>query len=103
VHRDLPRRNDGDIRKADEKEESTVPQRYDLITNYRCGSSIEEMEESDDGVWVRYEDVRVGGFAPQDLHVAFNMATRRLALAEVPSCGGDDCDICKHVALALGI
>ncbi len=31
--------------------------RYDLITNYRCGSSIEEMERSDDGEWVRWEDV----------------------------------------------
>jgi len=31
--------------------------RYDLITNYRCGSAIEEMERADDGDWVRYEDV----------------------------------------------
>lgn len=31
--------------------------RYDLITNYRAGSSIEEMEPSDDGEWVRYEQV----------------------------------------------
>lgn len=31
--------------------------RYDLITNYRAGSSIEEMEPSDDGEWVRYEEV----------------------------------------------
>lgn len=31
--------------------------RYDLLTNYRCGSSIEEMELSDDGEWVRWEDV----------------------------------------------
>jgi hypothetical protein len=31
--------------------------RYDLVTNYRCGSAIEEMEPSDDGDWVRYEDV----------------------------------------------
>lgn len=31
--------------------------RYDLITNYRCGSAIEEMERSDDGEWVRFEDV----------------------------------------------
>jgi len=31
--------------------------RYDLITNYRAGASIEEMEPSDDGEWVRYEDV----------------------------------------------
>lgn len=31
--------------------------RYDLITNYRCGSSIEEMERSEDGDWVRYEDI----------------------------------------------
>lgn len=30
--------------------------RYDLITNYRAGSSIEEMEPSDDGEWVRFED-----------------------------------------------
>jgi hypothetical protein len=32
-------------------------QRYDLVTNYRCGSSIEEMEHADDGEWIRYEDV----------------------------------------------
>ena len=31
--------------------------RYDLVTNYRAGSSIEEMEPSDDGEWVRYEEV----------------------------------------------
>lgn len=31
--------------------------RYDLRTNYRCGSSIEEMEQDDDGDWVRYEDI----------------------------------------------
>jgi hypothetical protein len=31
--------------------------RYDLITNYRAGSSIEEMEPSDDGEWVRFEQV----------------------------------------------
>jgi len=34
-----------------------TPQRYDLITNYRCGSSIEEMELADDGEWVRWESV----------------------------------------------
>jgi hypothetical protein len=33
-----------------------VVKRYDLVTNYRCGSSIEEMEPSDDGEWMRYED-----------------------------------------------
>ena len=32
-------------------------QRYDLVTNYRCGSAIEEMVRADDGEWVRYEDV----------------------------------------------
>jgi hypothetical protein len=31
--------------------------RCDLITNYRCGSAIEEMEPADDGDWLRYEDV----------------------------------------------
>lgn len=31
--------------------------RFDLITNNRCGDSIEEMEPSDDGEWVRFEDV----------------------------------------------
>ena len=36
-----------------------VVPRYDLITNYRAGSSIEEMERADDGEWVRYEDVEV--------------------------------------------
>lgn len=33
-------------------------QRFDLVTNYRCGSSIEEMEPSDNGDWVRFDDVR---------------------------------------------
>lgn len=32
--------------------------RYDLITNYRCGLAIEEMEPADDGEWVRWEDVQ---------------------------------------------
>lgn len=32
-------------------------QRYDLVMNYRCGSSTEEMERADDGEWIRYEDV----------------------------------------------
>jgi len=32
-------------------------QRYDLMTNYRAGSSIEEMEKSDDGEWIRVDDV----------------------------------------------
>lgn len=31
--------------------------RYDLVTNYRCGSSIEEMEPADDGEWVRWDDL----------------------------------------------
>jgi hypothetical protein len=31
--------------------------RYDLVVNYRCGQSIEEMEPSDVGDWVRWEDV----------------------------------------------
>lgn len=31
--------------------------RYDLVTNYRAGSSIEEMELADDGEWVRWESV----------------------------------------------
>ncbi len=33
------------------------PTRYDLVTNYRCGDAIEEMEQSNNGEWVRYEDV----------------------------------------------
>jgi len=32
-------------------------QRYDLMTNYRCGSTIEEMERADDGEWVRVADL----------------------------------------------
>jgi hypothetical protein len=32
--------------------------RYDLVTNYRAGGSIEEMERSDEyGDWCRFEDV----------------------------------------------
>lgn len=30
--------------------------RYDLRTNYRCGSAIEEMEPADDGEWVRFDE-----------------------------------------------
>lgn len=29
--------------------------RYDLVTNFRAGASIEEMEPSDDGEWVRWD------------------------------------------------
>ncbi len=36
-----------------------TPKRYDLITNYRAGSSIEEMEPADDGEWVRWESIEV--------------------------------------------
>jgi hypothetical protein len=43
--------------RADAPERDTRPQRYDLVTNYRCGDAIEEMEPSDDGEWVRYADV----------------------------------------------
>ncbi len=32
-------------------------QRYDMVTNYRCGESIDELERSDDGEWCRWEDV----------------------------------------------
>lgn len=44
-----------------------VVQRYDLVTNYRCGSSIEEMERADNGEWVRYDDVvaAIGDLAAQ--------------------------------------
>lgn len=35
-----------------------TPQRYDLVTNYRCGQSVEELEKADDGEWVRWEDVQ---------------------------------------------
>jgi hypothetical protein len=41
-------------------------QRYDLVTNYRCGSSIEEMERSDDGEWMRWEDVAALLACPQE-------------------------------------
>jgi hypothetical protein len=27
-----------------------------MVTNYRCGSSIDEMELADDGEWMRYEE-----------------------------------------------
>ena len=36
---------------------SEKPQRYDLVTSYRCGSAIEEMEKSEDGEWVRWESL----------------------------------------------
>lgn len=39
--------------------------RYDLVTNYRAGSSIEEMERVADGEWVRYEDAFPEGVAPR--------------------------------------
>lgn len=32
--------------------------RYDLVSNYRCGASIEEMEQADEGEWVRYENLQ---------------------------------------------
>ena len=38
-------------------ERITAFRRYDLITNYRAGSSIEEMEPADDGDWIRWEGV----------------------------------------------
>lgn len=44
-----------DARPASQEKESM--RRYDLNTNYRCGSTIEEMERADDGEWVRYEAV----------------------------------------------
>lgn len=28
-------------------------QRYDIVTNYRCGQSVEEMEKAEDGEWMR--------------------------------------------------
>lgn len=31
--------------------------RYDLITYYRCGASIEEMTPSENGDWVKFADV----------------------------------------------
>jgi hypothetical protein len=31
--------------------------RYDMVTNYRCGESIDELERADEGEWVRWEDV----------------------------------------------
>ena len=31
--------------------------RYDMVTNYRCGESIDELEKADDGEWVRVETV----------------------------------------------
>lgn len=34
------------------------PQRYDMVTNYRCGQSVDELEKVDDGEWVRWEDVQ---------------------------------------------
>jgi hypothetical protein len=33
-------------------------ERWDLVTNYRCGGSIEELEVSEEGDLVRFEDVR---------------------------------------------
>ena len=38
-------------------EEKAPLRRYDLVTNYRCGGCIDEMERSEDGEWVRFEDV----------------------------------------------
>lgn len=33
--------------------------RYDLVTNYRCGDAVEEMEQSADGDWVLWDLVEV--------------------------------------------
>jgi hypothetical protein len=42
-------------------------QRYDLVTNFRCYQTIDEMERSEDGEWIRYEDLldRLVELAPQ--------------------------------------
>jgi hypothetical protein len=38
-------------------EPRNAPKRYDMVTNYRCGQSVDELEPSDDGEWVRFEDI----------------------------------------------
>jgi hypothetical protein len=53
--------------------------RYDLITNYRCGSAIEEMEPSDDGEWVRYEEFEA---LLMELSAASDIYEYRAALCE---------------------
>ena len=42
---------------AEGQTDAQVSKRYDLVTNYRAGSSIEEMEPSDDGEWIRWDDL----------------------------------------------
>ena len=61
------------IAKAGQEEPPAPPvlalKRYDLVTNYRAGSSIEEMEPADDGEWVRYEDIEAAlKAAPPVMH-----------------------------------
>ena len=32
--------------------------RYDMVRSDRCGTTVDELKPSDDGDWVRYEDVQ---------------------------------------------
>ncbi len=48
-------------------------QRYDLVTSYRCGTSVDEMTRADEGEWVRWEDVDASlQEMAQELHAAIN-------------------------------
>ncbi len=65
--------------------------RYDLVTNYRAGSAIEEMERSDDGEWIRFEDVEA------------DLAAVRAQLTHYDGCAqehGAECD-CGTLGAAL--
>lgn len=64
--------------------------RYDLITNYRCGSAVEEMEPADDGEWVRYEEVAavIAGYE-QRMRLIHWWASPERSLAASPVSRGD--------------
>lgn len=61
-------------------------ERYDLVTNYRCGSSIEEMEHSDDGEWMRFEDhAAIGRRSRSSRGSSHEMTTRDKDSSSSPS------------------
>lgn len=64
----------------------TSSKRYDLVTNYRAGSSIEEMERSDDGEWIRWEDV-ASAIAAQQRALVVERDTLTAKVAKCVICG----------------
>lgn len=78
--------------------------RYDLRTNYRAGSSIEEMERDDDGKWIRYEDVASALLAAEqrqrELHAATTWACDQMRAQASRALAGDGASRGPHKAFA---